>query len=65
MAEIINFSEHQQRQQEKVLREKLISEMATTSDADYTLLQLLDLFLEKYHPEIKKLLTEIMESDDR
>ena len=52
MAEIINFSEYKQQQDSKLLREKLVKEMTTTDDADYTLLQLLDLFLEKYHPEV-------------
>ncbi len=55
MSEIINFSEHHQRRKDKALREKLIKEMAikkAPEEADYTFLKILDIFCQKYQPDI-------------
>lgn len=55
MAEIINFTDYKAEQEKKREKVELITKLngkTTKYDFNYAFYELLDLFLEKYHPDI-------------
>jgi hypothetical protein len=55
MSEVISFEQYKKEREERELKIMLIKKMSsvlTKHEADYTFLQILDLFCQKYYPDI-------------